>query len=49
MDILDIDIFQELNIDKSTGNISDNFASIRKVKNDVFESCITNKTRALFQ
>lgn len=47
--ILDIDIFQEINIDGSEKNLRDNFAEIRKIKNSIFESCITNKTRELFK
>lgn len=46
--ILDIDVFQELNVQNSTESIVANFGEIRKVKNEIFESCITEATRNLF-
>ena len=46
--ILDIDVFQELNVQNSTESIIANFDELRKVKNEIFESCITDKTRNLF-
>ena len=46
--ILDIDVFQELNVQNSTDSIVANFDELRKVKNEIFESCITDKTRKLF-
>ena len=46
--ILDIDVFQELNIENSENNLSINFSKIREIKNEIFESCITDKTRELF-
>lgn len=46
--ILDIDVFQELKVDKSEQNLKENFAELRNIKNSVFESCITEKARQLF-
>jgi uncharacterized protein (TIGR04255 family) len=46
--ILDIDVFQELNVQNSTESIKSNFSDIRKIKNDIFENCITEKTKKLF-
>jgi uncharacterized protein (TIGR04255 family) len=46
--ILDIDVFQELNLQNSTNSIISNFEELRKIKNEIFENCITDKTRALF-
>ncbi|MFM9909956.1 MAG: TIGR04255 family protein [Chitinophagaceae bacterium] len=47
--ILDIDVFQELNIENSKENLSLNFSVIRNIKNEIFENCITEKTRQLFK
>lgn len=47
--ILDIDVFQELNIENSKENLSLNFAEMRGIKNEIFENCITEKTRKLFK
>ena len=47
-DILDIDVFQELNIENSIDNLKLNFSEIRKIKNEIFENYITDKTRQLF-
>lgn len=46
--ILDIDVFQELNIENSIDNLKLNFSEIRKIKNEIFENYITDKTRQLF-
>jgi uncharacterized protein (TIGR04255 family) len=45
--ILDIDVFQELNVHNSIENLTSNFIEIRKIKNEIFENCITDKTRKL--
>jgi len=47
--ILDIDVFQELNVENSTESLMLNFSEIRKIKNEIFEGCITDKTRNLFK
>lgn len=47
--ILDIDVFQAVELDNSTDAIVKNFNEIRDIKNNIFESCITEKTRALLQ
>lgn len=44
--ILDIDVYKTLNIDKN--NLADYFNTFRDLKNKTFESCITDKTRSLF-
>ena len=46
--ILDIDVFQELNVDKSIEHLTINFNEMRLIKNEIFENCITDKTRQLF-
>ncbi len=46
--ILDIDVFQELNLSKTTENITEIFNAFRKIKNNIFEDCITDKTKKLF-
>lgn len=46
--ILDIDVFQELNVSNSIESLTHNFSEIRKIKNEIFENCITDKTRKLF-
>jgi len=47
--ILDIDVFQELKLSNSIESLTQNFFEIRNIKNEIFESCITYKTRELFQ
>lgn len=47
--ILDIDVFVVDNIDSSQKNIKKSFSSLRDYKNQIFEDCITDKTRDLFQ
>ncbi len=47
--ILDIDVFQELNVENSNDSLRHNFSEIRNIKNEIFENCITDKTRHLFQ
>lgn len=44
--ILDIDVFQDRAI--TFDNLTENFNQIRKIKNEVFENCITEQTRSLF-
>jgi uncharacterized protein (TIGR04255 family) len=46
--ILDIDVFQELNIRNSIDSLTQNFSEIRNIKNEIFKNCITDKTRNLF-
>lgn len=46
--IIDIDVFQEKNLSKDIKSLISNFNEIRKTKNEVFENCITEKTRKLF-
>ncbi|MDP2807882.1 MAG: TIGR04255 family protein [bacterium] len=45
--ILDIDVFQTNNIVKA--ELVRHFNGIRIIKNDIFEKCITDKTRELFK
>lgn len=47
--ILDIDVFQELNVNNSIESLTQNFSDIRNIKNEIFENCITEKTRELFK
>ncbi len=47
--ILDIDVFQDRDLDNSLEVLLSNFNQIREIKNMIFESCITDKTRALLQ
>lgn len=47
--ILDIDVFQTVELDNSIDTIVNNFNEIREIKNKIFESCITDKTRSLLQ
>lgn len=47
--ILDIDVFQELNIENSHESLYKNFSELRKIKNEIFENCITDKTRDLLR
>ena len=46
--ILDVDVFQTIDIGKSKEDLIENFNKIRIIKNEVFESCITEKSRNLF-
>lgn len=46
--IIDVDVFQIGNLDNTTENIRANFIELRKAKNSIFESCITDKTREMF-
>ena len=46
--ILDIDVYQWLNVQNSSESILTTFSELREVKNEIFENCITNKTRDLF-
>ena len=46
--ILDIDVFQELNVSNSIESLTHNFSEIRIIKNEIFDNCITDKTRKLF-
>ncbi|PJE03036.1 MAG: hypothetical protein CK427_06180 [Leptospira sp.] len=45
---LDINVFQDNKIENSIKDFELNFNEIRKIKNEIFESCITQKTRELF-
>lgn len=47
--LLDIDVFQVTGLSLSEGLIWQRLEHLRKIKNHVFESCITDKTRELFQ
>lgn len=46
--ILDIDVFQELGLSNSKEDLEIKFSELRQAKNEIFESCITEKTKALF-
>ena len=46
--ILDIDVFQEMKLSNSVSELTDDFTEIRKIKNQIFENCITDKARKLF-
>lgn len=47
--LLDIDVSQPLDWSSTEEHLWERFEYLRKVKNHVFESCITDKTRELFQ
>ncbi len=47
--LLDIDVSQVTGLSLSEEHIWERFEHMRKIKNHVFESCITDKTRELFQ
>ena len=47
--ILDIDVFQDQKLKNSDDFIEKSFAKLRNIKNEIFEDCITDKSRALFQ
>lgn len=46
--ILDIDVFQEHNLKNNLDDLVKEFNELRNIKNEVFENCITDKTRSLF-
>ncbi len=46
--ILDIDVFQVLDAENKNVDLIKNFSEIHILKNDIFENCITDKTRKLF-
>jgi uncharacterized protein (TIGR04255 family) len=46
--ILDIGVSQDLNVNNSFESLVKNFSEIRSIKNEIFENCITEKTRNLF-
>ncbi len=46
--ILDIDVFQVLDVQNKDNNLIKNFNEIRILENEIFENCITDKTRNLF-
>jgi uncharacterized protein (TIGR04255 family) len=46
--ILDIDVFREANLNNKIENLVKEFNDLRAIKNQVFENCITDKTRTLF-
>ena len=47
--LLDIDVSQMTGLSLSEGFLWERLEHLRKVKNHVFEACITDKTRELFQ
>lgn len=47
--LLDIDVSQAIELPETEEGIWERFEYLRKVKNHVFESCITDMTRGLFQ
>jgi uncharacterized protein (TIGR04255 family) len=47
--VLDIDIFRETNLPRRDEELWSLLNRIREHKNRIFESCITNRARALFQ
>ncbi len=47
--ILDIDVFQEEGIENLEEKLRSEFYNIRQIKNQIFECCITDKARELFQ
>ncbi|MFV1966515.1 MAG: TIGR04255 family protein [Pirellulaceae bacterium] len=47
--ILDLDLFRKDNVAQNESQIWDFFEAIHARKNDVFEACITDKTRELFR
>lgn len=46
--ILDIDAYRLGNISRDTKTLQKEFDALRKLKNETFESCITDNTRKLF-
>lgn len=46
--LLDIDTFKLINEDLPEFDLKTEFDTLRKIKNEVFEDCIKNKTRKLF-
>ncbi len=46
--IFDIDVFQDQNIPLELNEILDEFEKMRTIKNEIFENCITDRTRQLF-
>lgn len=47
--LLDIDVSQAVSIPENMSDVWDRFEHLRRVKNHVFEACITDKTRELFR
>ena len=47
--ILDLDLFQDEQVAQDDSEVWDSFEVLHTCKNDIFESCITNKTRELFR
>lgn len=47
--LLDLDIFKEIEPPQKDDDIYDLLNAIRRKKNEVFEACVTNRARELFQ
>lgn len=47
--VLDIDLFRESDIPQNEAQLWEFFETMHERKNDVFEACITNRTRELFE
>lgn len=47
--LLDVDVFQTTELPVITDSLEPIFSRFREYKNTIFESCITQKTRELFQ
>jgi uncharacterized protein (TIGR04255 family) len=47
--VLDIDVFRTIELPQSEGALWDLLEALRRAKNDVFEACITDEARRLFQ
>lgn len=47
--VLDIDLIREADVPSSDDDIWEFFETLHVRKNDIFEACITDKTRSLFQ
>lgn len=46
--ILDIDVSQDIFVENSVSTVENSFEELRRIKNNIFENCITDKTRNLF-
>lgn len=46
--ILDIDVYQQVGKDFNVETLKENFDELRIIKNEVFESCITDASRKIF-
>lgn len=47
--LLDIDVFKEEDLPLSGGKLWETIDKVRAKKNRIFEACITQKTRELFE